>query len=62
MILPYQHKQVMQIAEKEPLIWNKTDRKDFRYLFYLATVATNHTWNNLERIRLRQLKRKYGGK
>lgn len=52
----------MSIASNEPMIYNKSDRKAFRWLYYLATVATGHTWTNDERVTLRILNRKYGNK
>lgn len=57
MITFYEKKAIFAIAKTT--IWNKKDRKDFRWLWYLGTVATNHTLTEPEKIRLRQLKRKY---
>ena len=57
MINPHTKKIVFEIAKIT--IWNRADRKAFRWLFYLATVATNHTWTEDEKRTLRQLRRKY---
>lgn len=60
MITPEQKKSIEKLAPyADQISWNRADRKAFRWLWYLYSVATGHTWNEQEKIRLRQLKRKY---
>lgn len=60
MITPNQSRIVAELGHyADEIMWNRADHKAFRWLWYLATVATGHTWTEHERIVLRQLRRKY---